>query len=533
MEVGNKRWISYLLIVSGLVVSCEEEREDSNKNLVDKELPVLRIVSPEETSKVWLTTSLEVEASDNREVAKVEFYLDEEILGEDTETPYLLELDTRQYEDGAHMLKVKAFDKAGNQQVATQVIEILNKLIQVNVGENHLDNDWAPEEGWIVVTDVDGSTIDYKPLVNNESVTIDRPKGVEARKVNIIVIKNTFFGEGNKSLIINQYNNISPLVWNMPSRSTPQEIGTATVSYVVPAEYEKYLESTWNGKSMGGYSWYYRDRENDLIKTSSLKIQQEPAGMFVMIHNVSENELPRFALLDNIQLNDYYSLGRESFQKMELWQTITIPKTDHRRISVDGDSENGHRYNIYSDIGTSTIGNISAYNHQSTFTNFSFDLSFSTRNMSYSVFSKEKPQSQYRFPNQKIEIIEKASDRFLATVSSEDTVTYGMVQLGSWYDVDGFQHMIVWNIHTDLDDTLDVKKALLPEEIKNNYAELEEHQPEYVFTELKTYKNISSLQVYLEKFDGPNDKDAEYERTSFYYSSTNGRLAREKHLKIK
>ena len=517
----------YLLAFSGLTISCEEETV-TDEEVVDEELPLLNITLPEEETKVWLTTSLKAEASDNQGITKVEFYLDEKMLGEDTEAPYALDFDTRPYKDGTYVLKVRAFDEAGNQQEATRTVEILNKLIQVNVGENHLDSDWAPEEGWVVIADTDGNTIAYEPLTNNQSVVINRPEGVEGDKISVVIIKNIFFGEGNKALIVDQYDNVSPLTWNMPGRDVEQEqIGTATVSYIVPAGYEKHLESFWTGKSKftGGFSQYRGNSENDEWETSDIEIQQEPAGMFVMIHDVDGNELPYFAFLDSIKVNDYYTLRKEDFQEMELWQTIAIPESEFSRISVYGKSKNGIRYNIYYDSNFIAGGGLSAYIHQPTFTDFSFSLDFDSDNKGYKVFSKEKPLAQYQFPEQDIEVTKVALDRFSAIVDSEDPVTYSRVEYGNWYDVNGYQHIAVWSIYTDSEDTLNVKQIALPEEIKSKYPELEEHQPKYSLTELKTYEDISSLQDYLEKFSGPNEEDVEYEQMMFFSSYSNGRVA--------
>nr|WKN39772.1 Ig-like domain-containing protein [Tunicatimonas sp. TK19036] len=524
MKVSIMYMLGYTLILTVLLLSCEEDKLIGNNEVLDEELPTLSITSPAESDRVWLTTQLEAEATDNQGVARVIFYLNDEMLGEDTEAPYTLDLDTREYEDGMYELKVKAYDEAENEQETVQTIEILNKLVQVNVGENHLDNDWAPEEGWVVVTDIDGNTIDYEPLISGQSVTINRPEGVETEKINVVIIENVFFGEGNKVLIIDQYDNISPLTLNLPSRNVDKQIiGTAQVSYAIPADYESHLESFWDGSNTGDSFRYFRNRENITRRELNLEIIQEPAGLFVSIEDIDIGEAPQFVFLDDIKVNDNYTLDSEEFQKMELWQTITLPEGAYPRLSIYGNSKkSGNRYNIYSNI-PSYDEDVFAYIHESAFTDFSFNLSFEKNNKRYSLFSGEKPQSHYSFPNQELKITEKAPNQFSAIVSSEKLITYSMVQYGNMYDVNDHQHILVWNIYTDLEDTLNVKQIILPAEIKNKYPELEEHQPEYAFTELATYEKMSSLQSYLNWFNNLEKENAEYEKTMFFSGYSNGR----------
>jgi hypothetical protein len=69
---------------------------------------------------------LEVEATDNVGVAKVEFYAGSTKLGEDISAPYTLNWDTTRYADGQVTLKARAVDGAGNVQEATLQVTLAN-----------------------------------------------------------------------------------------------------------------------------------------------------------------------------------------------------------------------------------------------------------------------------------------------------------------------------------------------------------------------------------------------------------------------
>lgn len=82
---------------------------------VDNQPPKVRIIYPADGAELAYNehrqVTFQVEASDNLSLAKVEFYLDDKLLGAPEQAPYLL---TWLSETGGHTLKVVASDRAGN-----------------------------------------------------------------------------------------------------------------------------------------------------------------------------------------------------------------------------------------------------------------------------------------------------------------------------------------------------------------------------------------------------------------------------------
>jgi hypothetical protein len=96
------------LATVGLVLSCSLSCSDNPSQPNDTEPPQVTITAPPDGDTLRTDTTLvEVTATDNRAVAKVEFYADGTLLGSDTQVPY-----TYAWVWGE--LRATAVDKAGN-----------------------------------------------------------------------------------------------------------------------------------------------------------------------------------------------------------------------------------------------------------------------------------------------------------------------------------------------------------------------------------------------------------------------------------
>lgn len=76
--------------------------------------PTTSITAPAANASLSNTQSISANASDATGVTKVEFYMDGQLLGTDTTSPYNYSLDTTKYASGTHSLQTKAYDAAGN-----------------------------------------------------------------------------------------------------------------------------------------------------------------------------------------------------------------------------------------------------------------------------------------------------------------------------------------------------------------------------------------------------------------------------------
>ncbi|RTI06346.1 hypothetical protein CSW26_07805, partial [Thermus scotoductus] len=92
----------------------------------DESPPTVAWRNPPAGAQVSGVETLEVEASDNVGVAKVEFYAGATKLGEDDTAPYQWNWDTTRYPEGPITLRARALDGGGNVSEAQLEVRVAN-----------------------------------------------------------------------------------------------------------------------------------------------------------------------------------------------------------------------------------------------------------------------------------------------------------------------------------------------------------------------------------------------------------------------
>ena len=87
-------------------------------DIVDTTSPNIIILSPANGSSVPGLVSVSVSATDNIGVIKVELYVDGNLYGSSTKSPFTIKWSTRKTARGLHVLETKAYDGAGNSGVS-------------------------------------------------------------------------------------------------------------------------------------------------------------------------------------------------------------------------------------------------------------------------------------------------------------------------------------------------------------------------------------------------------------------------------
>ncbi len=88
--------------------------------------PTVAITSPAAGATVSGTVTVSANASDNVGVVKVDFYVDNVLVGTDASAPYAYSWNTTGTSNGSHTLKAVATDAAGNAATATRVVTVSN-----------------------------------------------------------------------------------------------------------------------------------------------------------------------------------------------------------------------------------------------------------------------------------------------------------------------------------------------------------------------------------------------------------------------
>lgn len=88
---------------------------------VDTQSPTVAITSPTPGTTVFGTVAVDVAASDNVGVERVELYANGQLVAEASEAPYAFSLNTLNFDDGSLTLTAKAWDQAGNSATSGNV----------------------------------------------------------------------------------------------------------------------------------------------------------------------------------------------------------------------------------------------------------------------------------------------------------------------------------------------------------------------------------------------------------------------------
>lgn len=95
----------------------------------DTTLPTITLTDPTDGATVSNGVLIAANATDDIGIAQVEFYVDGVLQGSDAMTPYNLTWDSRQAQNGNHLLGVKAFDTSGNTATDTVTVNVQNTCI--------------------------------------------------------------------------------------------------------------------------------------------------------------------------------------------------------------------------------------------------------------------------------------------------------------------------------------------------------------------------------------------------------------------
>jgi len=101
--------------------------------VTDTEPPVVAFILPGSNPDVSGTFSIEVEATDNVGVTKVEFFVNNVKIGEDSSFPYSFSVDSTLHANGSLPVKVKAYDAAGNSTEANHTFTVNNPVVDTIV----------------------------------------------------------------------------------------------------------------------------------------------------------------------------------------------------------------------------------------------------------------------------------------------------------------------------------------------------------------------------------------------------------------
>lgn len=111
---------------SGTITMNSNHTLVANATFAGDNRPSVTITSPSNGATVSGVTTITADASDDKGINKVEFYIDGSLKKTDSSSPYRYNWDTTNYSDGSHTIKVTAYDTANQNRSRTITVTVNN-----------------------------------------------------------------------------------------------------------------------------------------------------------------------------------------------------------------------------------------------------------------------------------------------------------------------------------------------------------------------------------------------------------------------
>jgi hypothetical protein len=133
------------------ISSCRDDEAPS----IDGD-PTVKVTTSATSDVVWNTVTLNIEANDDKKIAKIEVKVDNTVVDTQTSSPFDFKWDTQKIDDGAHTVTVTASDEAGQQASWTATLKVQNILLEFDVPDDLLGEG---NRGFVFLSDSEGKVI--------------------------------------------------------------------------------------------------------------------------------------------------------------------------------------------------------------------------------------------------------------------------------------------------------------------------------------------------------------------------------------
>lgn len=327
-----------------LFTACEKDDpiDEHVEETKDELAPELTVSGLHESGLLVGEEQLQIEATDDGGIAKIEVFMDSQLLGTLSAAPYEVNINSTTYTDGEYELKMVAFDKAGNQQEWKQSVKVSNVLMVIdtrNLGEHDF---------YYLISDENGKVLESAAVEKGKEYTITSPDdyyGVASASLFYIEASN--FSD-YKDLGINSWMNIERgkrLSWTSDYEDAEKTIGTYDL------EVSNMTDASIVAAGMDG-SWHYVG--TDGIETVGL--YQSPLDViFVKSPYYGSEQAPAYKLVKDVKANTKVSLDFLTVNEPFLKNFLKLPDSNDSYITVDGITPDGRFIEINNNGESDTV----------------------------------------------------------------------------------------------------------------------------------------------------------------------------------
>ncbi len=216
-----KRWMTIgallLIVAVAGVVGCSDDDDSTSP---DTTAPTVSITSPTANATVRDSVIITASASDNRGIARVDFFVDGDSVGTDDRSPYAWVWRLAGETFGPHTLRCRAIDTSDNEKLSTEVPVTISDLILTA----NFTSGWLPQSqgtGMLFVSAADGTLLAELTWSESGSFAVQPLEGVTQvpGKVSVTVVTHDATGQ-SVSIVTNR--GVMPASWTWQGRQRPQ-----------------------------------------------------------------------------------------------------------------------------------------------------------------------------------------------------------------------------------------------------------------------------------------------------------------------
>jgi hypothetical protein len=168
-----KKILSLFCFAAVLVSSCNDEPK--NQEPKDKVAPEITLTAPTQADFYQDGLLIQASATDDVAVTSLEAFIDETRVDSQTTGQISIVINTEQFEDGVHTLKIVGKDAAGNEAKVEKTINVLNYVIKLKLVVN------KPQPNtkyFYYLLDESGAVVDdivYQAVANSTEIKFSTP----------------------------------------------------------------------------------------------------------------------------------------------------------------------------------------------------------------------------------------------------------------------------------------------------------------------------------------------------------------------
>lgn len=320
MFLKNYRKITLIILFSIYFSSCKKEADILVK---DTEEPEIIFQALQENVNLKGEIEVNLTSTDNKGISKVEVYINNTILAILTQAPYIINWNTRDYLDGAYILKAIAYDNEGNKKEVILNVNVLNTLLKVNTAKT--------SGGWAFIADIDGKTLGVKKFNNGDVLEFQSPDDFDDDRISLSIMK---INEGFYS-----HYNIETFLVDVSSEITLESdfrevIGTGKLTVnnfpEINDEILGYSPISFEGKNAMSFREILQDKLDIYFN-----FYQSPINGLLSIQ-YDEEQAPKYKLYENLESGKLYEVDYNELPSMTSSYEYEFPVDGFFYLSLDG-----------------------------------------------------------------------------------------------------------------------------------------------------------------------------------------------------